>query len=130
MFPSSSFVNPTPLAHTDTPRDNHPRGDYHNGSQQDLIYMTPRLETRDGLMFYQKCTFPGPRTSPSFWRVLTIKSNYLRYPVIFRVITGKVISWRGPRLVSDIRFSVSAEYRHGLRTAESSIVESIPCHPK
>ncbi|GFV90991.1 hypothetical protein TNCV_1248781 [Trichonephila clavipes] len=29
-FPSSSSVNPTPLAHTDTPRDNHPRRDYHS----------------------------------------------------------------------------------------------------
>ncbi|GFT80144.1 uncharacterized protein TNCV_4764221 [Trichonephila clavipes] len=29
-------------------------------------------------MFGQKCTFLGLRTSPSFWSVLTIKSNYLR----------------------------------------------------
>ncbi|PRD22335.1 UNVERIFIED_CONTAM: hypothetical protein NCL1_49361 [Trichonephila clavipes] len=26
MFPSTSFVNPTPLAHADTQRDNHPSG--------------------------------------------------------------------------------------------------------
>ncbi|GFY11002.1 uncharacterized protein TNCV_2201101 [Trichonephila clavipes] len=35
-----------------------------------------------------------------------------------------------PRLVPNIRISVSAEYRHGLRAAESSIFEVIPCHPK
>ncbi|GFU11953.1 hypothetical protein TNCV_3265531 [Trichonephila clavipes] len=29
MYDSSSSVNPTPLARTDTQRDNHPRGDYH-----------------------------------------------------------------------------------------------------
>ncbi|GFW39502.1 hypothetical protein TNCV_3908111 [Trichonephila clavipes] len=36
----------------------------------------------------------------------------------------------GPRLLSDIRISVSAEYCHGFRAAERSIFESIPCHPK
>ncbi|GFU74684.1 hypothetical protein TNCV_2457511 [Trichonephila clavipes] len=36
----------------------------------------------------------------------------------------------GPKLESDIRISVGAEYRHGLRAAESSIVKSIPCHTK
>ncbi|GFX57601.1 uncharacterized protein TNCV_2675871 [Trichonephila clavipes] len=35
-----------------------------------------------------------------------------------------------PRLVPNIRMSVSAKYRHGLRAAERSIVEGIPCHPK
>ncbi|GFX51096.1 hypothetical protein TNCV_2734471 [Trichonephila clavipes] len=35
-----------------------------------------------------------------------------------------------PRLVPNIRISVGAQYRHGIRAAESSIVESIPCHPK
>ncbi|GFW01725.1 uncharacterized protein TNCV_4086401 [Trichonephila clavipes] len=37
---------------------------------------------------------------------------------------------KGPRLVSDIRISVSAEYQSGLHTAKSSIVKSIPCHKK
>ncbi|GFS53210.1 hypothetical protein TNCV_3363811 [Trichonephila clavipes] len=37
---------------------------------------------------------------------------------------------QSPGLVPNIRISVSAKYRHGLRTAESSIVGSIPCHPK
>ncbi|GFS85245.1 dimer_Tnp_hAT domain-containing protein [Trichonephila clavipes] len=44
---------------------------------------------------------------------------------IFRSSPGE-----SPRLVPNIRISVSAEYRYGLCTAESSIVESIPCHPK
>ncbi|GFY10162.1 hypothetical protein TNCV_360291 [Trichonephila clavipes] len=35
-----------------------------------------------------------------------------------------------PGLVPNIRISVSAKYRHGLRTAESSIVESIPLPSK
>ncbi|GFW10403.1 uncharacterized protein TNCV_5097541 [Trichonephila clavipes] len=35
-----------------------------------------------------------------------------------------------PGLVPNIRIDVSAKYRHGLRTAESSIVGSIPYHPK
>ncbi|GFU19446.1 uncharacterized protein TNCV_4371271 [Trichonephila clavipes] len=47
----------------------------------------------------------------------------------------KVFTWRlspkvSPGLVRNIRIGVSTKYRHGLRTAESSIVESIPCHPK
>ncbi|GFW52117.1 uncharacterized protein TNCV_2819861 [Trichonephila clavipes] len=37
---------------------------------------------------------------------------------------------RALELVKNIRIDVSAKYRHGLRTADSSIVESIPCHPK
>ncbi|GFY01029.1 uncharacterized protein TNCV_1364341 [Trichonephila clavipes] len=34
----------------------------------------------------------------------------------------------GLRLVSDIRVSVSAEYRNGLCAFKSSVVKSIPCH--
>ncbi|GFX08117.1 uncharacterized protein TNCV_1237961 [Trichonephila clavipes] len=34
---------------------------------------------------------------------------------------------QSPGLVPNIRIDVSAKYRHGLRTVESSIVESIPC---
>ncbi|GFX54067.1 uncharacterized protein TNCV_2337031 [Trichonephila clavipes] len=34
----------------------------------------------------------------------------------------------GPRLVSDIRVSVSAEYSHGLCAVKISVVKSIPCH--
>ncbi|GFT06325.1 uncharacterized protein TNCV_1145231 [Trichonephila clavipes] len=33
-------------------------------------------------------------------------------------------------IVQNIRIDVSAKYRHGLHTAESNIVESIPGHPK
>ncbi|PRD22866.1 UNVERIFIED_CONTAM: hypothetical protein NCL1_47943 [Trichonephila clavipes] len=34
----------------------------------------------------------------------------------------------GPRLVSDIRVRVRAEYRRGFCAVKSSIVKSIPCH--
>ncbi|GFT50513.1 piggyBac transposable element-derived protein 4 [Trichonephila clavipes] len=35
----------------------------------------------------------------------------------------------GPRLVSDIRVNVSAEYSNGLRAVKSNFVKSIPCYP-
>ncbi|PRD28987.1 UNVERIFIED_CONTAM: hypothetical protein NCL1_30775 [Trichonephila clavipes] len=34
-----------------------------------------------------------------------------------------------PRLISDIRVNVSAEYSHGLCAVKSGFVKSIPCYP-
>ncbi|GFS94023.1 retrovirus-related Pol polyprotein from transposon 297 [Trichonephila clavipes] len=58
--------------------------------------------------------------------------NFEREFILFkRTLQTQVISpGKSPRLVSDIRISVSTEYRHGLRAAESSFVESIPCNSK
>ncbi|GFW59256.1 hypothetical protein TNCV_2910021 [Trichonephila clavipes] len=46
MTPSSSFVNPTPLAHADIPRDILPRGGHHNCSPTSLV----RGESRPALL--------------------------------------------------------------------------------
>ncbi|GFU51582.1 uncharacterized protein TNCV_82151 [Trichonephila clavipes] len=82
MFDSSSFVNPTPVAHADTSRDVLPRG----GTSQ--------------------------------WR-----------PTRFNLYDPEMRNARGfnsPGSVPNIRIDVSAKYRHGLRIAESSIVEGFP----
>ncbi|GFX25610.1 uncharacterized protein TNCV_2082451 [Trichonephila clavipes] len=100
MMPSSSFVNSTPLAHADTPRDVLPRGGTTQWRPTRFNLYDPEMRTARGFNVLPEVYFSG--SSPV----------------------------ESPRLVSDIRISVSAEYRHGLRAAESSIVESIPCHYK
>ncbi|GFU65137.1 uncharacterized protein TNCV_4056071 [Trichonephila clavipes] len=44
-------------------------------------------------------------------------------------ITPRSSPGEGPRLVSDIRVSVSAEYSHGLCAVKDGFVKSMPSHP-
>ncbi|GFW63171.1 retrovirus-related Pol polyprotein from transposon 297 [Trichonephila clavipes] len=75
--------------------------------------MSPRLEKREDLMFGQKCAFLGRRTPPNFWKVLTIKSNYLKYPVRLIVCLFERSSPReSPRLVPNIRIRDYVEVRN------------------
>ncbi|GFV31268.1 hypothetical protein TNCV_1640201 [Trichonephila clavipes] len=56
MFPSSSFVNPTPLAHADTQRDNHPMGGLSQPYLRIFMASQDRLKARRFV--------PVPRASP------------------------------------------------------------------
>ncbi|GFT19009.1 uncharacterized protein TNCV_3212411 [Trichonephila clavipes] len=47
----------------------------------------------------------------------------------FDVCSEVYFSGSSPRESPNIQIRVSTKYRHGLRAAESSNVESIPCHP-
>ncbi|GFV00862.1 uncharacterized protein TNCV_1386761 [Trichonephila clavipes] len=67
MYTSSSSVNPTPLAHADTQRDNHPRGDYHNGAQRDLNYMTPEIRKARGINVLPEVYFSGKDLETRFY---------------------------------------------------------------
>ncbi|GFX90998.1 uncharacterized protein TNCV_2282901 [Trichonephila clavipes] len=104
MYASSSFVIPTPLAHAGNQGEGHP----HICAQRDLIYMTPR-------------------TFKKFLEGIDNQVSLLEIPsdLSCAYLTGHLLK-ESPKLVSDIRDSVSAEYCHG--AVKSSVIKSIPCH--
>ncbi|GFS61127.1 retrovirus-related Pol polyprotein from transposon 17.6 [Trichonephila clavipes] len=75
-----------------------------------------RLPVNESL--YPKC-IQLPASEPK----LQLGSDRLPFHWTLRSSPGE-----GPRLVLDIRVSVSAEYHHRLCAVKSSVVKSIPCH--
>ncbi|GFW01112.1 uncharacterized protein TNCV_1763501 [Trichonephila clavipes] len=67
-----------------------------------------------------------PRGGTSQWR----PTRFNLYDPKMRNARGFNVWPESPGWVPNIRIGVSAKYHHGLRIAESIIVESIPCHPK
>ncbi|GFX41005.1 uncharacterized protein TNCV_2217031 [Trichonephila clavipes] len=66
-----------------------------------------------------------PRGGTSQWR----PTRFNLYDPDMRNARGFNVWPESPGLVPNIQIGVRAKYRHGLRTAESSIVESIPSLP-
>ncbi|GFV73471.1 hypothetical protein TNCV_1271561 [Trichonephila clavipes] len=96
MFPSSSFVTPTPLAHADTQRDNHSEGDYHKGTKKPLI---------TDLVF--------PRTITSIMAKLKIHHNKVMkiHPDRTRSHIQNKTAWKFNRLLQNIPSSVQLSSR-------------------
>ncbi|GFT38965.1 uncharacterized protein TNCV_388291 [Trichonephila clavipes] len=74
MFHSSSFVNPTPLAHADTPKDILPKGGTSQWRPTRCNLYDNEMRNARGFNVLTQVYFSGLRKSPRFWRVLTIKS--------------------------------------------------------
>ncbi|GFX49982.1 uncharacterized protein TNCV_3883111 [Trichonephila clavipes] len=96
MFDPRSFADPTPLAHADTSRDVLPREGTSQWHPTRFNLYDPEMRNARGFNVWLEVYFSG--SSPG----------------------------ESPGLIQNIRIDVSAKYRHGLRTAESSIVESFP----
>ncbi|GFS63062.1 uncharacterized protein TNCV_3743191 [Trichonephila clavipes] len=130
MFGPSPFVNPTPLAHADTSRDVLPRGGTSQWHPTGFNLYDPELKNAREFKVWPEVYFSGSENATEFLEGIDNQTNSLKYPVIYHVLFERSSPGESPRLVPNIRISVSADYRHGLRAAESSIVEGIPCHPK
>ncbi|GFT70246.1 uncharacterized protein TNCV_3456911 [Trichonephila clavipes] len=131
MFDSSSFVNPTPLAHADTSRDVLPKGRASQWHPTLFNLYDPEIRNARGFNVRPEVYLSGSENVTEFLEGIDNQIKLLEIPSYLSCAYFERSSpGESPRLVPNIRISVSAEYRHGLRTAEGSIVESIPCHPK
>ncbi|GFY22938.1 uncharacterized protein TNCV_2182021 [Trichonephila clavipes] len=125
MFDSSSYVNPTPLAHADTSRDILPRGGTSQWRPTRCNLYDPEMRNTRGFNVWPEVYFSGSENVTEFLEGIDNRIKLLEIPSDLSCAYLK-----GHGLVPNIRIDVSAKYCHGLRTAESSIVKSIPCHPK
>ncbi|GFT80180.1 DDE_3 domain-containing protein [Trichonephila clavipes] len=91
-----SFVNPTPLAHADTSRDVLPRGGTSHWRPTRFNLYDPEMRNARGFNVWPEVYFS--RSSPG----------------------------ESPKLVPNIRISVRAKYRHGLRAAEAALSKALP----
>ncbi|GFY16687.1 uncharacterized protein TNCV_2788091 [Trichonephila clavipes] len=131
MFDSGSYHNPTPLAHADTSRDVLPRGGTSQWRPTRFNLYDPEMRNARGFNVWPEVYFSGSENVTEFLEGIANQIELLEIPsdLSCAYLKGHLMG-RATGLVPNIRIDVSAKYRHGLRTVESSIVESIPCHPK
>ncbi|GFS99068.1 uncharacterized protein TNCV_822041 [Trichonephila clavipes] len=119
------FADPTPLAHADTSRDVLPRGGTSQWRPTRFVLYDPRDEKRPEMYF------SGSENVTEFLEGIDNQIKLLEIPSDLSCaylkghLLGRALDWYqifGGALVQ--------KHRHGLRAAESSIIESIPCHPK
>ncbi|GFY22935.1 uncharacterized protein TNCV_2181961 [Trichonephila clavipes] len=125
MFDSSSYVNPTPLAHADTSRGYTSKGGTSQWRPTRCNLYDPEMRNTRGFNVWPEVYFSGSENVTEFLEGIDNRIKLLEIPSDLSCAYLK-----GHGLVPNIRIDVSAKYCHGLRTAESSIVKSIPCHPK
>ncbi|GFU77245.1 uncharacterized protein TNCV_4126221 [Trichonephila clavipes] len=131
MFDPSYFANPTPLAHDHASRDALPRGGTSQWHPTRFNLYDPEMRNAREFNVWPQVYFSGSENVTEFLEGIDNQIKLLEIPSDLSCaylkghLLGRALDW-----YQIFRIRVSAEYNHGLRAAESSIVESIPCHPK
>ncbi|GFW04555.1 uncharacterized protein TNCV_879241 [Trichonephila clavipes] len=80
MFPSSSFVNSTPLAHADTPRDILPRGGISQWRPTRFNLYDPEMKNARGLNVLPEVYFSGSESANEFSEGIDNQIKLLEIP--------------------------------------------------
>ncbi|GFX21054.1 uncharacterized protein TNCV_4882861 [Trichonephila clavipes] len=80
MFPSSSFVNPTPLANADTPRDIHPKGGISQWCPTRFNLYDPEMRNARGFNVLPEVYFSGSENVNEFLEGIDYQIKLLEIP--------------------------------------------------